>query len=148
MPDPFAIAGLNDALADIQDAQRHGNPHIRLLGVILSGVDKRTRLASTLNEYVEQISLLLDSRVLRDQQLNECRQQRLASLADVVYKLEEPEVEREFLLGNAPMRTKPAAQQRPKAFHGIYMDFTQTVAIVIACEFASSVVDTLMVVAP
>jgi len=55
MPDPFAIAGLNDALADIQDAQRHGNPHIRLLGVILSGVDKRTRLASTLNEYVEQI---------------------------------------------------------------------------------------------
>ncbi len=55
MPDPFAIAGLNDALADIQDAQRHGNPHIRLLGVILSGVDKRTRLANTLNEYVEQI---------------------------------------------------------------------------------------------
>ena len=55
MPDPFAIAGLNDALADIQDAQRHGNPQIRLLGVILSGVDKRTRLASTLNEYVEQI---------------------------------------------------------------------------------------------
>src|SRR5205807_10532433 len=55
MPDPFAVAGLNDALTDIQDAQRHGNPHIRLLGVILSGVDKRTRLASTLNEYVEQI---------------------------------------------------------------------------------------------
>jgi chromosome partitioning protein len=55
MPDPFAIAGLNDALADIQDAQRHGNPHLRLLGVILSGVDKRTRLANTLNEYVDQI---------------------------------------------------------------------------------------------
>ncbi len=55
MPDPFAIAGLNDALADIQDAQRHGNRSLRLLGVILSGVDKRTRLANTLNEYVEQI---------------------------------------------------------------------------------------------
>jgi chromosome partitioning protein len=55
MPDPFAIAGLNDALADIQDAQRHGNQSLRLLGVILSGVDKRTRLANTLNEYVEQI---------------------------------------------------------------------------------------------
>src|SRR5215831_2552289 len=79
-------------------------------------------------------SLLLDSGVLRDQSLNECRQQRLASLADVVYKLEEPEVEREFLLGNAPMRTTPAAQQRPKAFHRISMDFTQTVAIFIACE--------------
>jgi chromosome partitioning protein len=55
MPDPFAIAGLNDALADIQDAQRHGNPHLRLLGVILSGVDKRTRLANTLNGYVDKI---------------------------------------------------------------------------------------------
>ena len=52
---PHQRGNLNDALADIQDAQRHGNPHIRLLGVILSGVDKRTRLASTLNEYVEQI---------------------------------------------------------------------------------------------
>lgn len=55
MPDPFAIAGLNDALADIQDAQRHGNFRLRLLGVILSGVDRRTRLANTLNEYVDQI---------------------------------------------------------------------------------------------
>lgn len=55
MPDPFAIAGLNDALADIQDAQHHGNNKLRLLGMILSGVDKRTRLANTLSEYVEQI---------------------------------------------------------------------------------------------
>jgi chromosome partitioning protein len=55
MPDPFAIAGLNDALADIHDAQRHGNRTLNLLGVILSGVDRRTRLANTLNEYVEQI---------------------------------------------------------------------------------------------
>jgi cellulose biosynthesis protein BcsQ len=55
MPDPFAIAGLNDALTDIQDAQHHGNQGLRLLGVILSGVDKRTRLANTLNEYVDKI---------------------------------------------------------------------------------------------
>ena len=33
-------------------------------------------------------SLLLDSRVLGDQQLNERRKQRFASLADVVHKLE------------------------------------------------------------
>jgi hypothetical protein len=43
-------------------------------------------------------SLLWDSRVLRDQELNECRKQRFASLADVVNKLEEPQVDREFLL--------------------------------------------------
>jgi hypothetical protein len=54
-------------------------------------------------------TLLLDSRVLCDQQLNKRRKQRFASLADVVHKLEEPQVQREFLLGDAPMRTKPTA---------------------------------------
>src|SRR4030095_4887857 len=54
-------------------------------------------------------TLLLDSRVLRDQQLNERRKQRFASLADVVHELEEPQVDREFLLGNASMRTQPTA---------------------------------------
>ena len=53
MPDPFAIAGLNDALADISDAQRRGNPGLKLLGVVLSGVDKRTSLANSLTEFVE-----------------------------------------------------------------------------------------------
>src|SRR6266404_5455116 len=38
MPDPFAVAGLNDALIDIQGAQRNGNPSLRVLGVVLSGV--------------------------------------------------------------------------------------------------------------
>ena len=54
MPDPFAIAGLNDALADISDAQRRGNPKLILLGVVLSGVDKRTTLANSLAAFVEQ----------------------------------------------------------------------------------------------
>lgn len=53
LPDPFAIAGLNDALADIQAAQAHGNPNLQLLGVILSAVDKRTRLAHQLTSYIE-----------------------------------------------------------------------------------------------
>ena len=53
MPDPFATRGLNDALQDIHDAQENGNPDLRLLGVVLSSVDKRTRLASTLSDYVE-----------------------------------------------------------------------------------------------
>ena len=54
MPDPFAIAGLNDALTDIQSAQLNGNPGLRVLGVVLSGVDgRRTRLATALTDYVE-----------------------------------------------------------------------------------------------
>lgn len=55
MPDPFAIAGLNDALKDIAAAREHGNPRLRLLGVILSSVDMRTSLANTLTEYVEKL---------------------------------------------------------------------------------------------
>jgi hypothetical protein len=55
------------------------------------------------------LPLLLDSGVLTDQQLNERTQQRFAALAGVVHKLEEPQVEREFLLGNAPMRAQPNA---------------------------------------
>src|SRR4051812_6934860 len=54
MPDPFAIAGLTDALHDIEDAQNNGNDDLRLLGVVLAGVDKRTRLANTLTSYVEE----------------------------------------------------------------------------------------------
>jgi len=42
--------------------------------------------------------LILDSRVLSDQQLNERMKQRFAPLSDIVHKLEETEVEREFLL--------------------------------------------------
>jgi chromosome partitioning protein len=53
MPDPFAIAGLNDALRDITDARGRGNPNLKLLGVVVSGVDKRTTLANTLSEFVE-----------------------------------------------------------------------------------------------
>src|SRR3954465_7797322 len=55
MPEPFAISGLTDALLDIQAAQRHGNPGLRILGVVLSGIDgRKTRLATNLISYVEQ----------------------------------------------------------------------------------------------
>jgi chromosome partitioning protein len=52
MPEPFAIAGLNEALTDIRDAQEHGNPNLKLLGLILCSVDRRTKLANDLNHYV------------------------------------------------------------------------------------------------
>src|SRR5712692_5828955 len=53
-----------------------------------------------------------------------------------------------FLLGNAPMRTKPTPQERPEPFHRIHMDFTKAVAIFIAGVLALSMVDALMVVSP
>jgi cellulose biosynthesis protein BcsQ len=54
MPDPFAVAGLKDALEDIDSARQHGNERLRVLGVILAGVTKNTRLGSVLTEYVEK----------------------------------------------------------------------------------------------
>ena len=65
-----------------------------------------------------------------------------------MHELEETQVDREFLLRNAPMRAQPTAQQRPKPFHRIHMHFTQAVAIVISSELAPSMVDTLMIVSP
>ena len=65
-----------------------------------------------------------------------------------MHKLEEPQVEREFLLRDAPMWTQPAPQERPEPLHGIHMHFTQAVAIFISGKLAPSMVDTLMTIAP
>src|SRR4029453_13911528 len=46
------------------------------------------------------------------------------------------------------MRAQPTPQERPRAFHRIHMNFTKAIAIFVSSEFASSVVDPLMVVAP
>ncbi len=54
MPDPFAIAGLNDAVRDIMDARARGNTRLVLLGVVVSGIDKRTSLANSLSDFVEK----------------------------------------------------------------------------------------------
>src|SRR5499427_10266375 len=108
----------------------------------------QTRLPPALRHKALFWTLLLDSRVLRDQELNECRKQRFASLADVVHELEESQVDREFLLGNTPMRAQPTPQERPKAFHRVDVHFAHAVAIVIAGKLASPVVDTLMAVTP
>ena len=44
-PQRFAVEGLQDAARDIQAAIRRGNKKLRVLGVVMSDVDKRTRLA-------------------------------------------------------------------------------------------------------
>ena len=54
IPDPFAIEGLNDALQDIASVREHGNQDITVLGVVLTTVNRRTRLGQALADYVEQ----------------------------------------------------------------------------------------------
>jgi hypothetical protein len=45
-----------------------------------------------------QLTLMVESMGFCDQQRNECMQERLASLSDIVHNLEETEVQRELLL--------------------------------------------------
>jgi len=54
MPETFAIQGLSDALSDILAARKHGNPGIRVLGVVICNADQRTRLSKQLLDYVEE----------------------------------------------------------------------------------------------
>jgi hypothetical protein len=55
-------------------------------------------LQALMRRLIKRSSLLLDSGVLANQQLNEGTKQRFASLADVVNKLEKTQIKREFLL--------------------------------------------------
>jgi len=54
-PQTFAIKGLEDAVADIKAAIRQGNKQLLVLGVILSDVDKRLRLARLHMDLVEEL---------------------------------------------------------------------------------------------
>ena len=65
MPDPFAVGGLQDALQDIDSARRYGNQKLQVLGVVLSGVDKRTRLSRVLTEYVDKAFTLPGGQCLK-----------------------------------------------------------------------------------
>ena len=51
-PERLAIEGLNDALEDIGIVRKSYNPSLRLLGVVLSCVNRRTRLATELVNWV------------------------------------------------------------------------------------------------
>jgi chromosome partitioning protein len=55
MPDHLAVSALGEALQDIATAQRHANPMLMLLGVVVCAIPKpRTRLARQLLAYVER----------------------------------------------------------------------------------------------
>lgn len=54
IPESLAVEGINDAMADIQAVRENGNPGLQLLGVVLSCVDRRTRLAIQLSSFVHE----------------------------------------------------------------------------------------------
>lgn len=53
MPDPLSVTGLADAARDIHAVRQRTNPGLRLLGLVLTAVDRRTRLARDLLPHLD-----------------------------------------------------------------------------------------------
>ena len=54
LPERLALEGMKNALKDVQRAQRADrNPNLKLLGVIVSGMDKRIRKAREYDEAIK-----------------------------------------------------------------------------------------------
>jgi len=111
---------------------------------------ERARISRRHLDY--QIRLLSGSGVMIDTSPNQPSdkgaEQGFAAPARVVHELEEAEVERQFVLRDAPMRSQPGAQQRPKSFHGVDVDLAEPVPVLITGILAASVADGLVLVAP
>lgn len=52
IPEGLAIEGLNEALHDVEEVKKYGNPNLHLLGLAIGAVDMRTRLSRELLGYV------------------------------------------------------------------------------------------------
>jgi hypothetical protein len=75
-------------------------------------------------------------------------EESLSAIFGVVNELEEAEVERKTLLGDAAVRPQPGAQQGPEAFDGVDVNLVEAVAVFIAGLLPSAVADGLVIVAP
>jgi hypothetical protein len=96
--------------------------------------------------------LLLGSGVVmgtsRHQSGDKGSEQGFTAAAGVVHELEEAKAEWQLLLRDAPVWPQPGAQQRPDPFHGVDVDLTEAVAVLIAGVFAPSMADRLVTIAP
>src|SRR4051794_23083475 len=82
------------------------------------------------------------------EELDQRPQQRLAPPPDVVHELEEPQVQRQPLLRDPPMRAEPAPQQRPEAFERVDVHLAEPVPVVIPGELPGGMADGPVRVAP
>ena len=53
-PHPLSMHGINEALKEIADVRRFRNPYIEILGVLLTCVDTRTKLATDIEQLIQQ----------------------------------------------------------------------------------------------
>jgi hypothetical protein len=74
--------------------------------------------------------------------------QGLAPASGVVHELEEGEIVGQLLLGDAPVRPQPGAQQRPDAFHDVDVDLAEAVAILVTGVLTPAMVNGPVAEAP
>src|SRR5215217_3592083 len=67
-----------------------------------------------------------------DQGGDERTEQGFAATACVVHELEEPEIERQLVLRETPVRTEPGAQEGPEPFHGVDVHLAKAIPVLIA----------------
>src|SRR5918993_4948098 len=83
-----------------------------------------------------------------DQGSDEDAEQGLAPATGVVDELEEAQIGRQLLLGDAAVRPQPGAQQRPEALGRVDVDLAEAVAVLVPRVLAAAVADGLVPVTP
>src|SRR5215207_9116654 len=76
-----------------------------------------------------------------DQGGDERTEQGFAATACVVHELEEPEIERQLVLRETPVRAEPGAQQGPEPFHGVDVHLAEPVTIFVARILTAGMAD-------
>ncbi len=79
---------------------------------------------------------------------DEGAEQGFAASVRIVHELEEAEVERQLVLRDAPMRSQPGAQQRPKTLDRVDVDLAEPIPVLVAGILAPPMADGLVLVAP
>lgn len=83
-----------------------------------------------------------------DQGGDERSEESFSASSGVVDELKKAEVDRQFFLRDATVRTQPGAEHRPETLHGIDVDFAEPVAIVIAGVLTPGMADRFVTIAP
>mgnify|MGYP003487516614 CR=1 FL=1 len=85
---------------------------------------------------------------LCDQQLQQGAKQAFTPDANVMHELKEAQVQRQFLLRDAAMRSQPGTEQRPKALHRVDMNFMEAIPVLVTGVFASAMTHGMMIKPP
>src|SRR3954466_11749986 len=86
--------------------------------------------------------------VSRNQACDKGAEQGSPTPARVVHDLKEPEIERQLVLREAPVRAEPGAQQRPEPLDGVDVHLAEPVTIFVARILAPGMADRFVLIAP